>query len=496
MHWLKLWSRGLVAVVLLGQLSACGGGSENVTSTFEAGADEDAYEAGIAAQRAGNLRRALAYFDEAIAHNPRYLAAHLARGDVQLELGRYDDALSTFDQAVAIRDASGEAHLGRAEALLGLGRFEESVEAAAAARERGLEAEAAYVEAGGLAANGDIDGAIDLLEMALRENPASDEVRFSLADLYVRAGRPSEAVPLLERAARRDLEDIDIWQRLAELLHSLEQWDRAVEAWQRVARLTPNDPTPLVKIGEAELFIGNHMLAIQALDDALAIDPTRVDAYVLRGRAELTRGFPERARNNAEAALDLDPGNIEAMNLLAGTFEGAGDIEEAIDAYRVAVEGDPENLDTVVALARLVLSRGRIEETLEILGPYADRETENANIARLFSIAYREMGDSDAALTHLVSYIEVNPRDPSVMLEVVETALASPGQTLLTDEEVLEFARQAMQLSGGFLLEYRLALIDALANNGMREEALEEVRRGLEDIPNNSDLLERLRRLR
>ena len=81
------------------------------------------------------------------------------------------------------------------------------------------------------------------------------------------------------------------------------------------------------------------------------------------------------------------------------------------------------------------------------------------------------------------------------MLELVETALAMPEQSLLTSAEILGYAERALELSGGFRIEYWVATVDALMNDGQNDRALQVVDAALEEVPNNLDLQQRRRRL-
>ena len=79
---------------------------------------------------------------------------------------------------------------------------------------------------------------------------------------------------------------------------------------------------------------------------------------------------------------------------------------------------------------------------------------------------------------------------------MVQIALDAPTQTVLTTAQVVEYAERGVQLTGGYRLEYRLALIDALAADGQRDRALNEAEQALDELPNSPDLEQRIESLR
>ena len=102
--------------------AACGGPDvpDSTSSAFMAG-DEDAhFNTAMEHWASGDFDAAEASLLMATQANPRYLAAHMALGDLYLSQGRFADARERFEEAVTLRDRSLDAHLGLARALRGL----------------------------------------------------------------------------------------------------------------------------------------------------------------------------------------------------------------------------------------------------------------------------------------------------------------------------------------------------------------------------------------
>lgn len=475
--------------------SACSGPNQEVDTTFTAVEADEAYERGVSAHRSGDLVAAESNLRHVLSINPRFLAAYLELGSVLLDAGRPGEALDAFDQAIAVRERSGEAWVGRASSLLAMGRPQEAAAAAEEAIARGNVEDSSFILALAFKASGNVVRAIELLEEVLRETPERSDVRVELAELYVQTGRQRDAVPLLERGGRLDPNDPVIWRGLAELYHALRTWDRAIEAWQRVADLTDDDAYALTRLGEAHIEMDNLRLATQALDAAISTDPQFTEAYVLKGHCELQRGFLTGALDNANTALRISPHDLGALMVLAAVMERNGDANAAIGAYQEAIEYHPQALEPAMMLAGHYIFLGLGEQALEVLAPHEGSVSDNEFLELLLN-AYLAVGETDRVLQQLIQLIGRFPTEHERILSLVQIALDAPTQTVLTTAQVVEYAERGVQLTGGYRLEYRLALIDALAADGQRDRALNEAEQALDELPNSPDLEQRIESLR
>jgi tetratricopeptide (TPR) repeat protein len=483
-----------VAVGLASLASACGAERATATRSEPDNEADVAYENGIMAHVEGRLEAAERDLRRAVDLNPRFLAAHVQLGRVLLDMERYDDALDSFDEAISIRDRSGDAYAGRAAALLGLGRPEEAAAAAEQAIDRGVIADSYYVLALAFDRSGEPVRAIELLEEVLREDPDRTQARLELARIQMSLGRSADAVSTIERGARRDDSNMALWTAMGQLYYQRESWDRSIEAWQHVSQMDPTQAQPWIRLGESYLQIENTAQATESLNRALQLDPRAVEAYALRGRSELERGFPQRGIADADAALAISEGYYPALLLRADSLRAQGSVDEAIEYYREAIDAAPDGLDAAVALATIYMEREQYADAAGVLEPYVGT-TDDTAILELMLNAYLRSGDADRVLENLVALSESRPDDPARLLSLVQIAVASPDQHVLSSAEVVAHAERALELSGGHRLEYRLALIDALALDGQTARAIQLAEEALDDLPNSPDLLERLRAL-
>src|SRR5205807_1728030 len=70
---------------------------------------------------------ALVAYDKAVTIKPEFAEAWLGRGNVFRELKGYDEALAVYDKAVAIKPELAEAWFGRGNVFFQLGRYDEAL---------------------------------------------------------------------------------------------------------------------------------------------------------------------------------------------------------------------------------------------------------------------------------------------------------------------------------------------------------------------------------
>ena len=82
---------------------------------------EDYYNSGVAKQKAGDLKGAIADYDMAIKLDPNYAAAYNNRGNAKRDLGYNKVAIADYDMAIKLDPNYAKAYINRGEAKWRLG---------------------------------------------------------------------------------------------------------------------------------------------------------------------------------------------------------------------------------------------------------------------------------------------------------------------------------------------------------------------------------------
>jgi eukaryotic-like serine/threonine-protein kinase len=218
---------------------------------------------------------------------------------------------------------------------------------------------------------GDLDGAVNELQAAVRRSPSWYNL-FRLADLEIKAGRVADA--------RRHLEEL-------------------------IAR-SPRNIWGLDKLGNLELLVGDAARAERLYLDMIRLQPQR-SYYTNLGLARSLLGRNAEAVAAYRKALELAPGHIAAMLNLADAELALGGDEEARSLYQQVLErleaneaaADLSPIDRMIK-AQCLAHLGRTREAVELTQKTLQRNPEDPEVVYAASLVYALAGDRASALVN------------------------------------------------------------------------------------------------
>ena len=215
--------------------------------------------------------------------------------------------------------------------------------------------EAALEDAIRLHGEGDVAGAVRLLDQVLERDPRMGVAYSRLAYVHASTGRVPEAVEVLWRAERAGVADEPVRVQLANGLVELRRIDEAARVLQPHAGSTnPETQSALGRVAAAQQRWDE---ARSRFERALALDPSFPQAKAELGILALTRGDVDGAARWLEEALSENGQLLEAWNALAIVRSRRGDHAGAVQAWNRALAINPRYglalLNVAQALARL-----------------------------------------------------------------------------------------------------------------------------------------------
>jgi TolB-like protein/DNA-binding SARP family transcriptional activator len=281
-----------------------------------------------------DLRRAVDYFEQAVARDPTYAQAYAGLADARVLLVFLADGPPSEELPRARAAAAAAIRLdpGLAEAHSVLGNIREAFDwdSRGADQEfaRAVALDPGYATAHlywgiHLTNRGRLDEALSELTQARALDPLSAPVRMQLGRAYIAARRPDRAMPSLQAAIELNAEFDATYLQLGDAYLQQRRPTEALTAFRRAAAL--NGRPDSVLLAYALAATGQHTEAERLLAALLAtqhayVPPVPVArAYVALGDADaafrwLARGFGERAGgmrtikvNPAFDALHADP---------------------------------------------------------------------------------------------------------------------------------------------------------------------------------------------
>ncbi len=205
--------------------------------------------------------------------------------------------------------------------------------------------------------------AIREIHALLEATPGHIEAMILLGDIYVRAGRLSEARGVYREAFLREPEDMVLKRRL-----------RAVEARIDSARPKAPDaakpaPPPARVLIDAENLLSRKRpaQAVELLEGAIKRAPENARLHFLLGAALVAMGRTNAAIRAYKKVVALSPDWLDGYVRLGALLESRRRDREAIALYRKASKLDANPIEMRIRIARLHKARGRRNSARKIL---------------------------------------------------------------------------------------------------------------------------------
>ncbi len=253
--------------------------------------------------------------------------------------------------------------------------------------------------------------AIEEYRLAIENDPSSEYLNASLAELYAKTGRIRDAVLEAKQIIDRDPDNIEAHKLLGRIyLRSL------------------GDMQPGTQSREV---LG---LAIEQYEAMVRIEPKSADNHLLLGRLYFLNKDLVKAENEFKTVLQLDANSEEAVTNLAYLYNEEGDFKKAtellssipessrsakiytalgttydqqkeykkaIEAFRQALSMDKENLDAMRGLAQDLANDNQMDAALDEYRTIQDADPQDATAAMRVAEIYRRMGKFDLAMENL-----------------------------------------------------------------------------------------------
>ena len=291
----------------------------------------------------------------------------------------------------------------------------------------------------------------------LELNKDNADVRYKLAQSFLKTGQRDQAIKSLEEMLKANPLKFEIYEFLARLYEEAGNKARALANYEQALLLAPNQPENYLHTAGVELDLKQYDRAISTLEEARRRFPIPQVTYSLAVVLSTAKRYSE-ALPIFEAALQEAKSSEEEL-LDAGFFfnygvtaEQAGLVEKAATLLKRSIELDPSK----AAQAYNYLGYMWVDRNMNLdeAGSMIKKalEIEPANGAYLDSLGwfYFKKGDFARAITELLHAAELtNPPDPVVYEHIGDTykSLGNGPQALSYWQKGLTLDPQNQSLS-------------------------------------------------
>ena len=166
---------------------------------------------------------------------------------------------------------------------------------------------------------------------------------YSVAQMYVQAGRFKDAVPFMKSAIKRDPNSAALWTQLAQLLTRADSTDEAVSAARKAVELAPDQVSTHMTLAELLRTQRKYAEAEAELERAIQLSPNDAEAYLTLARVHVEQKAYDKARAVLLRLVEQQPRLAQAQFLLGRLAIETENWDEAIARLTAAVEIDPDH---------------------------------------------------------------------------------------------------------------------------------------------------------
>lgn len=277
----------------------------------------EAFNAGLTAQRDGDLATARSRLEEAVGADPDLAPAQIALAQVLLDQQEYDGALAGAERALELAPGRAEALRVKYQALRALGEGEHAEQVAAEleqAEDAVASARRLYNEGGEAFQAGDKASALDAFRRAAELDPSLIDAHHAVATLELAAGNHEVAAASAEKALALGSDDVRTLRVLYDAYSALGRNEELSEIVPRLAAVDPDFGGPKLIERAAELWnAGQAESAVAIARQALVVDGGLAKAYYFIGLDHLSKSRNAEAKAALERFVEMAPDDPEAV---------------------------------------------------------------------------------------------------------------------------------------------------------------------------------------
>lgn len=311
---------------------------------------------------------------------------------------------------------------------------------------------------------------------------------------------------------------------------SLEQQgkiDESEAAWRDILKLHPGDPEPYAHLGLLEARQNHYKQAIAFDRKALSLGPQLPGLRMNLGLALFKDGQVKESIDVFEPLLKSEPADSPAaqrLNVLIGmAYYGLAQYAKAAPYLKEATDRDPSSLPLLLALAHSYLWSDQFKYVLDVYHQILAINPDSAEADMLAGEALDQMKDNAGATQMFRDAVKANPREPDVHFglgyllwtqkqypEASKEFQAELANDPRHAQSMLYLADSDIQLNDAAAAEPLLEEVKTLnpslpltyldlgivySDAGRNQDALRELEKARELLPNDVDVHWRLARL-
>jgi tetratricopeptide (TPR) repeat protein len=245
------------------------------------------------------------------------------------------ESLEQFDKAIADDPDFASAELARANSSATTKDFFDHLNKAVSLADKVSEGEKLLILANQAAANGDTTKQKDYLEKLLVQYPNDERAQFNLGVYCFGQQDMDEAVDHFKRTIALDPNYSPVYNMIGYAYRQQGNYSGAEQAFKKYVELLPNDPNPYDSYGELLLKMGRFEDSLTQYHKALSIDPDFQSSHFGISADLMYENKPDQANAELQKMADQARNDGELRTALFGmavVASDSGKFEKALQA--------------------------------------------------------------------------------------------------------------------------------------------------------------------
>lgn len=259
---------------------------------------------------------------------------------------------------------------------------------------------------------GRLGEALRLYQQVLNQDPAHADTVHLCGIIELQQSHNDGAIKLIEHAIRLNPNAAHYYCNIGQAYLNVGRVPDAVNALNRALSIRPNYPDALNNMGNALRTAGDGEAAIGAYRKALALDKGFVEAHTNLAELLREKGLLDEALAHCRAALALRPNSLEAYNHMGNALRDKGQFDEAMSSYRQALlirQDAPEVHNNVGTVRR---AQGNLEQAILAYQHALELRPDFASAQNNLAVALRDQGKLTESLTAQQRALDMQPNWP------------------------------------------------------------------------------------
>lgn len=243
-----------------------------------------------------------------------------------------------------------------------------------------------------LAAEGQLDKAVDLLAEDVKKTPDNNQLRYLYGTTAAMAGK----------------------------------YDVAIGEFQHLVGVSPKTPQLYIALGNTYRLKGDYANALAALQKGAELMPKETTPLVAEAEVLMAEDHTPDALEKYKAALKLTPDNPVLLNNVAYLMaDGGGSLDEALKYVRRAIQLDSKQPRYSDTLGWIYFKQHLNDTALQVFRTLTANNPNNATFHYHLAMVLLEKGDKASAKTELQTALAKKPS--AEVRHDAETALSKLG---------------------------------------------------------------------